>query len=289
MIWSIRYWDIWTSVKFREGLVKSITYIVLCAGAFVILLPFLWMVSTSLKPHDQVYTFPIEWIPRPIMWGNYLRAWRSLPTAAFFKNSGMYATSVTIGSLVSCSLVAYGFARLRFRGRNILFFVLLATMMLPYQVTMIPLYIMFSRIGWVNSYKPLVVPAYFGNAYYIFLLRQFFMTIPKEMDDSAKIDGCGIFNIYLRIILPLSKPALGIIAIFSFTSTWNNFMSPLIYLNDLFKYPISLGLRAFQTVLVIEWQSLMAMSLLALLPVLLLFFIAQRYYIQGIVLTGVKG
>ncbi len=259
-------------------------------GAAVLLIPFFWMISTSLKPTNQVFIFPPIWIPRPIMWENYVKACQLLPVGTFFKNTFIYVGFCVVGETLVSSFVAFGFARLRFRGSTILFFVLLATMMIPRQVTMIPLYVLFARLGWINSYKPLIVPVYFGNAFLIFLLRQFFRTIPKEMDDAAKIDGCGFLGIYSRIALPIAKPALGVIAIFSFQGTWQYLMGPLIYLNDMEKFPIALGLRAFQTSLGrVDWTSLMAVSTLAMIPVLALFFIAQKYYIQGITLTGVKG
>lgn len=259
-------------------------------GAAVLLIPFFWMISTSLKPTNQVFIFPPTWIPRPIMWENYVKACQLLPVGTFFKNTFIYVGFCVVGETLVSSFVAFGFARLRFRGSTILFFVLLATMMIPRQVTMIPLYVLFARLGWINSYKPLIVPVYFGNAFLIFLLRQFFRTIPKEMDDAAKIDGCGFLGIYSRIALPIAKPALGVIAIFSFQGTWQYLMGPLIYLNDMEKFPIALGLRAFQTSLGrVDWTSLMAVSTLAMIPVLALFFIAQKYYIQGITLTGVKG
>ncbi len=279
----------WYETKhFRETMVKIIAYVVISLGSIIFLLPFFWMISTSLKPSTQVYTFPPEWIPKPVLWSNYVDAWRILPSALFFKNTAIVAILYMIGVIISSSLIAFGFARTRFRGRDILFLVLLSTMMLPGQVTMIPIYLLFSRLGWIDSFKPLIIPGYFGNPFFIFLLRQFFLTIPKELDDAAKIDGCGFLGIYSRVILPLSKPALAIVAVFSFTWTWSDFMGPLIYLNSLNKFTIALGLRAFQTQYAIKFQPLMAMSTVALIPVLVLFFIAQKYLVQGITLTGMK-
>jgi len=195
-----------------------------------------------------------------------------------------------IGTLLSSSIVAYGFARLRFRGRNLLFLILLSTMMLPSQVTLVPTYYLFAKLGWVNSLRPLIIPVYFGSAFNIFLLRQFFMTISTELDDAAKIDGCGFFSIHWRIILPLARPALGVIAIFQFTYDWNDFFNALIYLNSPKNFTIALGLRTLQsTMLYTPMQHIMAMTLVAILPVLLVFVIAQRYFIQGIVITGIKG
>ncbi len=191
--------------------------------------------------------------------------------------------------MVSTS-VAYGFARLRFRGRGLLFLMVLSTMMLPGQITLIPSYFLFSRLGWVNSLKPLIIPVYFGSAFNIFLLRQFFMTISPELDDAAKIDGCGFFGVYWRIILPLARPALGVVAIFQFTYDWNDFFNPLIYVNSPKSFPVALGLRLFQGTLVhVGMQDVMAMTLVSIIPVLLVFVMAQRYFIQGIVITGIKG
>lgn len=282
--------SLWSRKSFRKKTTNFFVYMVVLMGAVILLIPFFWMISTSLKPTNQVFVYPPTWIPRPIMWQNYAKAWQFLPIGTFFKNTFVYAGFCVVGETLISSFVAFGFARLRFRGSTILFFVLLATMMIPRQVTMIPLYVFFARLGWVNSYRPLIVPAYFGNPFLIFLLRQFFRTIPKQMDDAAKIDGCGFFGIYSRICLPIAKPALGVVAIFSFSWTWQEFMSPLIYLDDIAKFPIALGLRAFQTSTGrIDWTSLMAVSTLAMIPVLALFFIAQKYYIQGITLSGVKG
>lgn len=290
--------NLWTNRRFQEKLIKTVVYMLIFVGAIVFLIPFFWMVSTSLKFPSQVMSFPPEWIPNPIRWENYLRIFHleSIPLILYLKNSLVYCTTVMIGMVMSSSLVAFAFARLRFRGSTTLFFLLLATMMIPFQITMIPLFMFFSRLKWINSYKPLIIPAFFANPYYVFLLRQFFASIPQEMDDAAKIDGCGFFSIYSKIILPSSKPAHGIVAVFCFTATWQGFLYPLIYLNDPEKFPISLGLLTFQqtggagaVAGGINWELLMAVSIISLLPVLVLFFIAQKYYIQGIVLTGVKG
>jgi len=273
---------------------QTLLYLIVIAGAIVILFPFYWMVSTSLKPPDEVVTYPIRWLPSRLIWSNYPKAVSSLPVSVlvFFKNSIVLSTLVMVGNVASSAVVAYPFARLRFRGRRPFFLLILATMMIPGQVTMIPLFIIFSKLHWVNTFLPLIVPSYFGDAYFIFLLRQFFAAIPRELDDAAKIDGCGPLGLFFRIIAPLSTPALGVTAIFSFSGMWNAFMGPLIYLNEMEKFPLALGLRAFQAgpgSRAIRWESMMAVSVLMTIPVLLLFFIAQRSYIQGIVITGVKG
>jgi multiple sugar transport system permease protein len=273
----------------RRVLQRVFVYVLLAAGAILFLIPFVWMLSTSLKEGPQVYTWPPVWIPHPLRVDNYLKAWRVLPFAQFYWNTIRITALSIIGTVTSCSLAAYGFARLRFRGRDVLFVILLATLMLPYQVTLIPQYIWFAKLGWVNTYLPLIVPAFFGNPFSIFLLRQFFMTIPHELDDAAKIDGCGFFGIYSKIILPLSKTAVGVVAIFAFTYNWNDFLNPLIYLQSMEQYTISLGLRMFQTNTSIDMQSLMAMSVVALVPQLIIFFLAQRHLVQGVVLTGLKG
>jgi len=265
-------------------------YVIVLAGSVVFALPFIWMVRTSVMPGDQTFIFPPVWIPRELVWANWQRPWNILPFGAFFWNTLVYALISVVGTIVSTSLVAYGFARLRFRGRGTLFLLVLSTMMLPPQVTLIPRYYLFSQLQWVDSLKPLLVPQWLGaSAYNIFLLRQFMMTIPLEYDEAAIIDGCSIFGIFWRIIVPLSFPAFGVIAITHFTWAWNDFMGPLIYLNRIEKYTLSIGLRLFQTRLTIDYAALMAATIMSMIPILMVFFLAQRYFIQGIVISGVKG
>ncbi|AZR73251.1 sugar ABC transporter ATP-binding protein [Anoxybacter fermentans] len=279
-----------SSQKKQKKLTKIIWYIVVSIGALIFLLPFFWMVSTSLKSEAAVLQFPPKWIPDPIKWSNYIEALTVEPFGLFLKNTVFITVVAMFGEILTASLVAYGFARFDFKGRNILFLILLSTMMLPGQVTMIPVFIMFRNFGWINTFKPLTIPAYFGGgAFYIFLLRQFFMTIPRELDDAAKIDGCNAFQIYYKIILPLSKPALATIAIFSFQGHWNDFMGPLIYLNDKSKFTLALGLKMFQGMFKTQWNLLMAASVVVMLPVLILFFCFQRQFIEGITMTGMKG
>jgi multiple sugar transport system permease protein len=268
---------------------RIILYAVIIAGALVFLFPFAWMLTSSLKASQQLYKWPPVWIPNPIKWENYPAAWRQLPFAQFYKNTIIVTAANIIGTVVSCSLIAFGFARMRFRGRDALFMLVLATMMLPGQVTMIPLYIMFSKVGWIDTFKPLILPSWLGSAFNIFLLRQFFMTIPHELDDAALIDGASHFGIYWRIMLPLSKMSLGVVAIFAFTWNWNNFMEPLIYLNSRDKYTIQLGLRMFQNNIYMDMGAIMSMSVVALVPQLIVFFFAQRHFVQGVVMTGIKG
>lgn len=281
----------WFFKKRSRNLIgEVIAYIIVGMGSVVLLIPFAWMISTALKEPGVIFTFPLKWIPHPVVWHNFIEAWTSVPFGTFLKNTCIITFSCIIGQVLSGSLVAYGFARLRFPGRNVLFIILLSTIMIPYQVTMIPQFILFNYLGWIDTFKPLIVPFFFGgSAFYIFLLRQFFLTISPEMDDAAKIDGCTLFGIYYRIILPLSKPALGIIAIFSFAGHWNAFVLPLIFLSSMEKFTLALGLNFFRGMYLTEWNLLMAATLLVILPCLLLFFFAQKYFIQGIVITGLKG
>jgi multiple sugar transport system permease protein len=271
------------------GIKQGITYIALTLGAILFTIPFLWMVSTSLKSPGDILLLPPKWIPNPVVWENYPEAWTSLPFTRFLVNTCTITFSCIIGNMLSCTLVAYGFSRLRFPSRGFWFAVLLSTMMLPRQVTMIPVFVLFRNLGWLNTLKPLIVPSYFGNAFYIFLLRQFFMTLPQELDDAATIDGCSTFGIYRQIILPLAKPALATVAVFSFISHWNDFLGPLIYLTSREKMTIAVGLRLFRGQYSTEMHLLMAASTVAVLPILVIYFVAQKYFIQGIALTGMKG
>lgn len=267
------------------------THLVLMAGAVIVFIPFAWMISTSLKPPHQIKVFPPIWIPNPIVWSNYVTAVTIFPIPfwIFVYNSLYLSSLTTVGTVLSNAVVAFAFARLRFPGNHVLFLIVLSTMMLPGQVTMIPLFILFSKLGWVNTYKPLIVPAFFGSAYFIFLLRQFFATIPRELDDAARIDGCGVLGLLFRIMLPLAKPALGITAIFSFSWAWNDFLGPLIYLSKMETFPLAIALSYLRATYRVLWAELMVVSFIAMLPPIILFFIAQRSYIQGIVITGVKG
>jgi len=283
------------SKRIRRAVANGVTYVLLSLGAFFLLIPFAWMVSTALKEPGDVLKFPPEWVPRPIVWRNFIDAVTLdyAPFGVFFKNTCIITFVAMFGQLLSSSAVAYSFARLRWPGRDILFVVVLTTMMLPYQVTLVPVFVLFKTLGWVDTLLPLTVPAFFGGgAFYIFLFRQFMMTIPLEMDDAARIDGCGTVEIYRRIIMPLSRPVLITAGIFSFLAHWNDFLGPLIYLNSTRNYTLSLGLRIIQGYGgygVQRWHLLMAASLIVMSPVLVLFFLAQRYFIQGVVVSGVKG
>lgn len=264
-------------------------YALLIAGSLLYSVPFLWMLSTSLKEPGQVLRQPPTWIPKPFAWENYVTALTIVPFNQFIVNTCVITFSSVIGVSLSSSLAAYGFSRLRFPGRDFWFMALLGTMILPGEVTMIPLFMVFFRIGWVNTFKPIIVPAFFGSAFSIFLLRQFFMTIPSELDDAAIIDGCTPFGIYWRIMLPLSQPALATVAVFAFIYNWNDFWRPLIYLTSMEKYTIAVGLRMFMGYHYTSTHLMMAASTVALVPIITVFFLAQKFFVQGIALTGIKG
>jgi ABC-type glycerol-3-phosphate transport system permease component len=269
-------------------------YTVLSVGVVIVLMPFAWTLSTALKEPSDIFVFPPQWIPDPIMWSNFPEALSAYPFGIWFRNTLFVVITSTFGILLSCSLAAYSFARLRWPGRDLLFLLLLATMMLPGQVTLIPTFILFRHLGWVNTPLPLIVPPFFArNAFYVFLMRQFFMTIPLELDDAAKIDGAGYLDIYWRILLPMCKPALAISAIMFSQFKWKEFMAPLIYLHDSVKYTLAVGLRAFIGMggfggYGTDWHYLMAANIVFMIPLVVTFYFAQRYFIQGIVFTGIK-
>ena len=278
--------------SFRKLIPRAIIYIVLIAGAAVFTFPLAWLLSTSFKTDAQMFKVPPELIPNPFTISNYFGMFRYFPFASFFLNTVFVVFMALAGTLLSAPLVAYSFSRLRWGGRNVMFTVLLATIMLPTQVTMIPLYVIYSRWGWINTFFPLWVPYWFGGgAFSIFLLRQFMMTIPGELEESALIDGAGRLMIYARIILPLVIPVMTTVAIFVFMNTWNDFMGPLLYINDSAKYTLSLGLRVFQQAAgtnQTQYGMMMAASVFMTLPVIAFFFIGQKQFIEGVVLTGMK-
>ena len=269
-----------------------VAYIVLAAGALTMLLPFLWMLSSSLKTTEAIFVQPKNWIqmfiPTMFEWVNYTRAFQIVPFARFFLNSIIVAAAVTIGQVITSSLAAYSFSRLTFPGRDKLFFAYLATMMIPGSVTLIPVFVLMKVFGWIDTYKALIIPAMF-SAYGTFLLRQFFMTLPRELEDAAKIDGCGFFRIFWTIILPLSKPAIATITVFAFMGNWGSFMWPLLVTNTMEMRTLPIGLQSFQSQYSTEWNLLMAGSIMAMLPMIIIFIFTQRYYIESIKLTGVKG
>jgi ABC-type glycerol-3-phosphate transport system permease component len=275
--------------KVGQAVSRFLLYIVLIIGALIFSMPLLWMISTSVKPDSLVYNIPIVWIPPTFEWSNYINGWKILPFNLFYLNTTVLTIVNIIGLILSSSLVAFGFARIRFWGRDIIFIILLSTMFLPQQVTLIPIYLFWSKLSLVNTFWPLIIPEWLTNAFNVFLLRQFFMSINTELDDAARIDGAGWFTIYWRILMPLAKPALGVIAIMAFAWNWNNFLTPLIYLNETKKFTIAIGLRLFQTQQSQHIPETMAMTLIATIPVLVVFYVAQAKFIQGIVISGVKG
>ena len=273
----------------RETLSHAASHVGLLMAGMMFFLPFFWLVSTSLKDLSQIFTIPPIWIPNPLKWQNYPESLGYFPFMQQLSNTLIIAISAVFLTLISSAFVAYSFSRLRWHGRNILFFAMLSTMMLPYQVTMIPLFIIYRNLGWVNTLLPLIVPHAFGVPFFIFLLRQFFLSLPRDLDDAAIIDGCSEFGVLWRVILPLSKPALATVALFQFLASWNDFIGPLIYLNDPSKYTLSLGIQVFVSTVGVQWGWMMAVTTVLTVPVIVLFFFTQRTFIQGIALTGIKG
>jgi len=281
----------WRSRTIQRRIKNVIVYALLIILSATFVFPFFWMVTSALKPEYQIFVWPPKWIPDPIMWENFAKALGNplLPFHLFFRNTMIIEIAVVTGRLLSCTLVAYGFARLEAPGKDFLFAILLATLMLPAPVTMIPKFILFNKLGWVNTFLPLTVPSWFGEAYAIFLMRQFFLSIPRELEEAARIDGASTIQVIRYIIVPLSLPVLTVIAILTFKDNWNDFMNPLIYLNNARLYTLSLGLAFFNGQYDVQMNLLMAASVAVLLPILILFFFAQKAFVEGITLTGLKG
>ena len=278
-----------TSHNSHRLIYSAAAYYALILFALLFLAPFLWMVSTSLKEESKVFSETVEWIPRPVVWENYRDAVSACPFLKYLGNTLLVCIFVTLGTVFSAILPAYGFSRLKWKGRDPLFFVLLMTIMLPVQVTMLPVFLIFRWLGWTGTFLPLIVPAWLGSAFSIFLLRQFFLTIPQELSDAARIDGCSELGILSRIIVPLSRAAIATVALFAFTYAWMDFINPLIYLHDESQYTLAIGLQSFLGRHQSEWTLLMATATVMTLPMLVLFFLAQRTFIRGIALTGMKG
>jgi ABC-type glycerol-3-phosphate transport system permease component len=275
----------------RQKIIQTvITYAILVTGAMALLVPFFWMLSTRLKPEAEVMTWPIQWVPSRLIWDNYKQVFARTPFARYLGNSTWLALATITGQLIGSTLAGFGFARMRFPGKDILFLVMLSTMMLPAWVVIVPHFMMFQAIDWLDTYKPMIIPAFFGSPFYIFLCRQTFLGISPELEDAARIDGASSLRIFLQIFLPLSVPTLATIAIFAFYSSWNSLIYPLVYLRSQIKFPVSLGLRLFQTAEsgVVHYPRTMAASMVAMIPPLVLFFLAQRVFVQGVVMTGVE-
>lgn len=289
--------DLLTAGKVRQLLFQTLLLLITLVIGAIFGLPLFWALGSSLKSPDQIYLVPPLWIPTDPQWHNYVDVGSTIPFFLFVRNSFIVTILATIGGVGSASLVAYGFSHFRFRGRNLLFMIVLATMMLPSEVTLVPTYLLFWKLGWLDSYRPLIVPIWFGGgAFSIFLFRQFFSAIPKDLSDAAKIDGCGYFRYYWRILMPLSVPVVITDCILYFQSQWNDFLQPLIYLHTTTKLTVSVGLISLQTSLssqALEGKPtahlLMAGSVMAMLPSLIVFFVLQRYFIRGVVMTGIKG
>jgi multiple sugar transport system permease protein len=276
--------------KFKDRVRLTFVTLLLLAGSTLILMPLWWMISTSLKSPAEIAQYPPTFFPKEFNFNNYIEAWQTAPFTRWALNTLFLATVGTIGSVLVNSLVAYGFAKIKFKGRNALFVLVLSTMLIPGFVTMVPQYILFSKLGWVNTYLPLLVPAFLGSAFFIFLLRQFMMGIPNELVEAAVLDGAGHLQIWWHIMLPLTKPALITVAIFSFNGAWNDLLGPLLYINDESMYTLQIGLQTFKGTVQTQWHYLMAMSVTVLLPVVLLFFFFQKYFIEGSnISSGTKG
>lgn len=262
-------------------------HIVIYALAFITLVPFIWMILTSLKDMSEIFVYPPKWLPDEWQFDNYRKAFEAAPFGRYYFNSIFVAVTVTVGQLITCSMAAFAFARLQFKGRNILFYLFLGTMMIPYNVTMIPSFLVLYWLGWIDTYYALIVPG-LASAFGTFLLRQFFITIPKELEEAAYIDGATKLQVLRRIIVPLAKPALATLAVFTFMGVFNDFIWALIVLNSEDMQTVQLGLAIFRDRYLTQWDLLMAGSVTAVLPILIVFFFAQKYFIQGITLSGLK-
>ena len=267
----------------------SIVYSFLIALALVFMLPFFWMLSTSLKGRIDIFSWPPTWLPPDPQWSNYGAAFAKYPLARCMLNSSFLVAVNIVGELISVPIIAYGFARFKFPAKNILFLLMLSTMMVPGHIKLIPMYSLYQRLNLIGTYWPLVLPAFFGQPFFIFLMTQYIRTIPRDLDDAARIDGAGTWGILFRIIIPLCRPALTVVVVFAFLWTWNDFLKPLIYLNNFESFPISVCLAFFQGRFSVEWNLFMAATLVSIIPILVLYFFAQRHLIGGLSSIGIKG
>ena len=277
----------------RPVFAKCLIYLLLAAGAVFFLVPFVWMVITSLKGPEQAYQLTLGLRPAELRWENYRDAWAALPFTRFLFNTLFITVTATIGQVFSATLVAYGFARFRFPGRRVLFVILLSTMMIPSVVTLVPTFLLWRWVGLIDTFDPLMLGSWFGgNAFFIFLARQFFMGIPVELEEAARLEGASAVRVYWHIMLPLAKPLMLAMVLIAFVAQWNDFLGPLVFLNDFDRYTMTLGLRFFEGSFMGEapkWHWMMAMTTLMAVPVLLIFFVAQRHFVEGVSLTGMKG
>ena len=273
----------------RRVVKNTVLYIVIGTGALTMLLPFIWMISSSLMTQAEMFYFPPKWIPKVLRWDNYVKTIQTMPFIRFTINTIIISVTSTFGMLLVCSISAYTFARMRFPGKPIIFGVLMTTMMIPNQVTMIPVFLIMRWLGWVNSFLPLIVPSFFGGAFGIFMLRQFHMTIPMELEEAAKLDGCNRLRIIFQIMIPLTKPALATLGVFTFMGKWNDLLGPVIYLYDFNKMTLTVGLAMFRTQYSTVYNLLMCGAVISMLPILAIYVFAQKYFVQGIVMTGIKG
>jgi ABC-type glycerol-3-phosphate transport system permease component len=277
--------------KLGDTLRNALVYTLLIILSFLFIFPFFWQLTSALKTEQNIFLFPPQWIPDPVMWSNFVEAFSNpnLPFWRFAINTMIIEVGMITGRLISCVLVAYGFARLDAPGKNFLFGVMLATLMLPEVLLQIPRYVIFSRIGWVDTFLPLIVPAWFGEAYAIFLMRQFFMGIPRELDEAAKVDGANTARIIWNVIVPLSMPVLSVITILSFKDIWNEFFRPLLYLNSLSNYTLAIGLAYFNGQFTVNMAQLMAATVVTMIPLVIVFFIGQKAFVEGVATTGLAG
>ena len=284
------------SVIWRRYGGQGILYLIAILSSAVFMFPFVWTILSSLKTGGELFLFPPTWFPEVPQPQNYLKVFDIVPWGGWTMNSVLVALLSTFGAVSTAAIVGYSFARFRYPGRDILFMITLSTMMLPVEVTLIPLYLMFAKIGWLDSYKPLIIPSYFGgSAFLIFLMRQFFMSIPFDLDEAARIDGAGYLRIFWQILMPLSLPVTATAAVLTFMGQWNAFLHPFIFLNTKSKYTLAVGIRYFQAVAGFaddvepKYHLLMAGSVMMTVPIIIMFFVAQRYLVKGIVMSGIKG
>lgn len=281
--------DVSKSSKIYATFEHLILYMILLALAVCFVIPFVFLFLGSFKESSELFRVPFKWLPDRFQLGNYKEIFTAIPFFKYLKNTLFIVVFNVVGSLLSSSFIAYGFSRLRWPHRNKVFMLVIVTMILPFQVTMVPLFLMYTKMHWIGTFLPLTVTCFFGNPFFIFLLRQFFLSIPEELTESARIDGAGEFRIYATMIMPLAKPVLATVAIFAFIRTWNDFIGPLVFLADDDLYTLSLAAQLLRSNLDPRWHVLLALGVVMILPVLLIFFLLQKYFIEGVAMSGIKG